>query len=159
MKVNIETTYPRTYVPVDLGTYPHAHSIHGCNHINMSPCPVLKCYMVRSIQLNHLPNRRINIPLLLPQKLLHPLRIKLQQRPLPLPHLPELIPYPFLQNLQSILTILHIQLRKMTDRPHTDENSLVLDKSGLGPEGCYHCDSLGAAARFEGLVFDVPALH
>jgi hypothetical protein len=116
-------------------------------------------YTVRSIQLNHLPNRRINITPQLPQELLHPLCIKLQQRPFPFPNLPELIPYPFLQNLQSILTILHIQLWKMTDRPHTDENSLVLDESGLGPERCYHCDSLGTAARFEGLVFDVPALH
>lgn len=64
-----------------------------------------------------------------------------------------------LQNLESILCVLGVQLGEVADTANASEEGLVADKGGLGSESCDHCNAFTTAKCLEGLVVDVSSLH
>lgn len=65
----------------------------------------------------------------------------------------------FLEDLESILSVLVVQDREVRDAADAGQNGLVFGERVLGAEGSHHGDALTAAKGLEGLMLDVAALH
>lgn len=97
--------------------------------------------------------------LLLQHKSLHGHRVKNLARPLPFPQPLSLQTDALLEHLEAVLRVLAVELRKVTDAADAGEDNLVAHERVARAERGDHADAFAAALGFEGLVFDVAALH
>lgn len=97
--------------------------------------------------------------LLLLDEILHRFHVELLAVALVLAEAAQLGAHALLEDLETVLAVLGVQLREVGDGADGGEDGVVGEVGAAGAEGGHHRDALGGPEGTQGLVFDVAALQ